>query len=633
MKRRLARLYRRAQRALNPGTVSPREHARRGDIARDSGDWAQAREHYSVALANDPSLEAIWVQLGHAHKVASDISQAEQAYRQALLLDPANADTWLQLGHVLRLQGRLSEARESYEQSAALSPENSYAVQEAASLGASVTALRQARRAVVRATKTPRYGDRTIGTGKLLLDITGALDHGRDVAAVVTASMTSQYEGVDVIQWRDGRWHAPNGLAYDFPDSCAALIVTGPWLSHRPDHIEGVLYDARSRDIPILGGLLDLPQPTAANDDPNGVKVALEPYLAFLNEVASGAVTFLDLDTDDVWNATQSFSNQIVAIRPELSGQKSIDPSGPILVCGPENSEEMKVVKAAIELLDPEQASLFRLTDSLAAFDGEVRASGVLLAASDPGTRLCGLRIAGHGLPLALASRHGLAGMALRADMRLATRDISATAIQIKAFASLSEGRKVTQDAPPPFYRGSEVDELRKWKVRLGDCKVGARLSIIEGRDPRPITEIDSRLVIKPESLALLNEDGFSLTTESIQLGVVSGEESLIAMFLVVAPHGSDKISFHVGKNPSPIEERLSNGSMRWLKVFLNAQRISETILISGEKELEKDASKLVAVCIHPASQPNAWANFLDQVARGAYPQIKSIGRKLADSK
>lgn len=631
MKRQIARLYRRAQRALNPGTVLPREHARRGDLARDSGDWSQAREHYSIALAGDPSLEAIWVQLGHAHKVASNMPEAEKAYRRALALDVANADTWLQLGHVLRLQGKLDEARKSYEQSAALSPDNVYAIQEAANLGASVTALRQARGEFVRATQTPRYGNRTIGDGTLLLDITGALDHGLVVAATVTASMKSQYDRVDVIQWREGRWHDFKGIPYDLPASCAALIVTGPWLIHRPEHIEGLLYDAKSRDIPILGGLVDLPQSTAANDDLSGVKVAQEFYLALLNEVASGAVTFLDLDPGDIQNIAQSFSAQIATIRPELSGQKSIDPSGPILVCGPESSDEMKIAKAALPLLDAERASLFRLIHSLSDSDVEVSASGVVLAASDPGARLLGLSIARQGLPLALALRHGLGGLAPRADMRLTTSDISSVAVQLKAFASLVEGRRLMRDVPSPPYRDNTVDELHKWKVRLGNSPARARLSILGRRNTLPFTDIDSRLVIKPESLAFLDEDGFLLTKEPIQLGIVSGHAPVIAMLLFVSPHEPDSISLQVGTTHATIEERLPSGTMRWLKVRVNARSITETITIKGDKILKNNASRLAAVCIYPANQPNAWSNFLDQTSRGTYPHITSIARRFAN--
>src|ERR1700733_1234306 len=62
------------------------------DRCRDGRNWAGARSGYEDALALDPTLHHIWIQLGHARKEAGDHAAAEIAYREALKLNPADAD-------------------------------------------------------------------------------------------------------------------------------------------------------------------------------------------------------------------------------------------------------------------------------------------------------------------------------------------------------------------------------------------------------------------------------------------------------------------------------------------------------------------------------------------------------------
>src|SRR5580765_928506 len=78
------------------------------DRFRDSGKWEDARSSYEQALNLDPSLQPIWIQLGHAHKESGDPTAAEAAYREATRLDPSDPEAFIQLGHLLKTRSVLS---------------------------------------------------------------------------------------------------------------------------------------------------------------------------------------------------------------------------------------------------------------------------------------------------------------------------------------------------------------------------------------------------------------------------------------------------------------------------------------------------------------------------------------------
>lgn len=95
---------------------------RRGDLARDRGDWTAAAAAYRRHLAAAPGDAAIWVQLGHADKALGDFAGAEEDYRRAVALAPEDADPPLMLGHLLKLAGRPDEAFDAYLASHRLAP-------------------------------------------------------------------------------------------------------------------------------------------------------------------------------------------------------------------------------------------------------------------------------------------------------------------------------------------------------------------------------------------------------------------------------------------------------------------------------------------------------------------------------
>ncbi|HUJ47439.1 MAG TPA: glycosyltransferase [Rhizomicrobium sp.] len=92
------------------------------DRSRDMRDWAGARAGYEEALRLDPTLQHIWIQLGHARKESGDHAAAETAYREALKLKPNDADGHLQLGHLLKIRNQLAGAMEAYSRALALEP-------------------------------------------------------------------------------------------------------------------------------------------------------------------------------------------------------------------------------------------------------------------------------------------------------------------------------------------------------------------------------------------------------------------------------------------------------------------------------------------------------------------------------
>lgn len=83
---------------------------RRGDMARDQGDWDVAAAEYSVVLDMDSSLEGIWVQLGHALKEKGAQRPAIHAYEKAISLSPSQIDTHLHTAHLLKNTGQYDRA-------------------------------------------------------------------------------------------------------------------------------------------------------------------------------------------------------------------------------------------------------------------------------------------------------------------------------------------------------------------------------------------------------------------------------------------------------------------------------------------------------------------------------------------
>lgn len=77
----------------------------RGDAGRDGGDWAAAAAGFEAALALDPGLAHIWIQLGHARRESGAADAARRAYAEACRRAPGDRETQLILADLARASG------------------------------------------------------------------------------------------------------------------------------------------------------------------------------------------------------------------------------------------------------------------------------------------------------------------------------------------------------------------------------------------------------------------------------------------------------------------------------------------------------------------------------------------------
>lgn len=104
-------------------------HVRAGNIARGNQDWHSAANAYREALAREPSLQHIWIQLGHMEKEAGEIDRATSAYQEAARLSD-DAEPFLQLGHMAKTWSDSTTAAEHFVAALQRAPENIQAISE-----------------------------------------------------------------------------------------------------------------------------------------------------------------------------------------------------------------------------------------------------------------------------------------------------------------------------------------------------------------------------------------------------------------------------------------------------------------------------------------------------------------------
>lgn len=95
-------------------SAPPLQHLEAADKAWNSGDWAQAEEHFAEVLRADPSRAAVWTMLGHVQREQRDFAAAEESYRRLVALEPDRADAHRLLGDALKLQRRFADAADCY---------------------------------------------------------------------------------------------------------------------------------------------------------------------------------------------------------------------------------------------------------------------------------------------------------------------------------------------------------------------------------------------------------------------------------------------------------------------------------------------------------------------------------------
>ena len=89
---------------------------------RDAGSWEAAAAFYEEALAREPHLYHIWMQLAHAHKAIRDFANAELAYRNAAKLKPECGEPYLHLGHLYKIERKGEMAGRAYSRAVQLDP-------------------------------------------------------------------------------------------------------------------------------------------------------------------------------------------------------------------------------------------------------------------------------------------------------------------------------------------------------------------------------------------------------------------------------------------------------------------------------------------------------------------------------
>ena len=77
-------------------------HIRAGNLAREHRTWASAASAYRQALAREPHLQHLWVQLGHMEKESGAVDRAISAYEEAARLRTDDAEPLLHLGHMAK---------------------------------------------------------------------------------------------------------------------------------------------------------------------------------------------------------------------------------------------------------------------------------------------------------------------------------------------------------------------------------------------------------------------------------------------------------------------------------------------------------------------------------------------------
>ena len=111
-------------------TASVHRHIAKGNAARDARQWTAAASSYSAAVAEDPLLYHIWVQLGHARKESGQYKQSERAYARAIALRDGASEPLLHLGHLHKVAGDMFAAGRAFYEAVKAEPGNADAVAE-----------------------------------------------------------------------------------------------------------------------------------------------------------------------------------------------------------------------------------------------------------------------------------------------------------------------------------------------------------------------------------------------------------------------------------------------------------------------------------------------------------------------
>lgn len=109
-------------------------HIRAADSARALQNWNKAALYYREALALEPHLYHLWIQLGHMEKEAGAIERATAAYEEAARLKIKNVEPLLHLGHMAKAWWQPNDAAAYFIKALLRDPGNLQALSELARL-------------------------------------------------------------------------------------------------------------------------------------------------------------------------------------------------------------------------------------------------------------------------------------------------------------------------------------------------------------------------------------------------------------------------------------------------------------------------------------------------------------------
>ena len=109
-------------------------HIRAADSARALQNWNKAALYYREALALEPHLYHLWIQLGHMEKEAGAIERATAAYEEAARLKINNVEPLLHLGHMAKAWWQPNDAAAYFIKALLRDPGNLQALSELARL-------------------------------------------------------------------------------------------------------------------------------------------------------------------------------------------------------------------------------------------------------------------------------------------------------------------------------------------------------------------------------------------------------------------------------------------------------------------------------------------------------------------
>src|SRR6185437_13742982 len=166
---------------------------------------------YEQALSLNPSMQAIWIQLGHSRKESGDHAAAEEAYREATRLDPADPAAQLQLGHLFKIRNMIAPALEAFGRALELDPSVGDARVEIARLQEKIGAQKPAasRSVTPMASRYPRAGKPIDSkTLQVVFDVSDLMHYFRN------ARLPTGIQRVQIEVIRNAMEAAAPGIAY-----------------------------------------------------------------------------------------------------------------------------------------------------------------------------------------------------------------------------------------------------------------------------------------------------------------------------------------------------------------------------------------------------------------------------------